>query len=256
MRTSNPALSDDAFRYDSYIGERPLTRSTAMSMNGTVAKTAVLFAILFGGAVVSWTQIAGARLSLNSNPTWMMILIGSFIGALILSLVTCFKPRVAPYTAPVYALLEGIVLGAISQMFEGRFQGIVFQAILLTLGVAGLVLTAYATRLIRATPRFQMMIMLATGGIMMAYLATFVLGFFGVRVPYIHDSGLIGILFSVFVVGIAALNLVLDFDTIERGVERGAPKYMEWYGGFAIMVTMVWLYLEVLRLLSKLRSSD
>ncbi len=172
------------------------------------------------------------------------------------ALATSLKPTWAPITAPLYALIEGFFLGSISAVYEARFNGIVFQAVLLTFGTLFALLFAYRSGMIKATENFKLGVVAATGGIALVYLATIVLGLFGVRIPFIHDSGLIGIGFSLFVVVVAALNLVLDFDFIESGVEHGAPKHMEWYGAFGLMVTLVWLYIEFLRLLSKLQSRN
>jgi uncharacterized YccA/Bax inhibitor family protein len=180
------------------------------------------------------------------------LLVGS-IGGLILALVTVFKKTWAPATAPAYALVQGFALGAISAVMEAKFPGIVMQAVALTFGTLAALLMAYRSGLIRATENFKLGVVAATGGIMLVYLVSFVLSFFGKSIPFIHESGWLGIGFSVFVVIIAALNLVLDFDFIESGVEQRAPKYMEWFGAFGLMVTLVWLYLEILRLLSKLR---
>jgi uncharacterized YccA/Bax inhibitor family protein len=176
------------------------------------------------------------------------------IGGLIVCLVTVFKSAWSPVTAPVYAVLEGLLLGAISAAFNARFQGIVFQAVLLTFGTLGALLLAYRTRVIRATENFRLGVFAATGGIALLYLVSIVLGFFGKSIPFLHSSGTFGILFSLFVVVVAALNLVLDFDFIEQGSNSGAPKYMEWYAAFGLLVTLVWLYLEILRLLAKLSS--
>jgi len=181
-------------------------------------------------------------------------LIGSAIGGFVIAMITVFKKTAAPITAPIYAAVEGILLGILSAFYEMQFPGLVFQAILLTFGTLFALLFAYRSGLIKATENFKLGIVAATGGIALIYLVTFVLGFFGVSIPFIHGSGTIGILFSLFVVVIAALNLVLDFDFIENGTQRGAPKYMEWYAAFGLLVTLIWLYIELLRLLSKLRS--
>ena len=178
------------------------------------------------------------------------------IGGFVAALVTVFKKEWAPVTAPLYALVEGFFLGAISAMYNFMYEGIVLQAVMLTFGTLFALLFAYRSGLIKATENFKLGVVAATGGIALVYLATIVLGFFGVSIPLIHESGLVGIGFSLFVVVIAALNLVLDFDFIETGVEQGAPKYMEWYGAFGLMVTLVWLYIEFLRLLSKLQSRN
>ncbi len=178
------------------------------------------------------------------------------IGGFVVALVTIFKQTWAPVTAPLYALLEGLVIGGVSTIFEAQFPGIVIQAAGLTLGTCLALLLAYKSRLIRATENFKMGVVAATGGIALFYLITLVLGFFGIRIPLLYSNGWMGIGFSLFVVVIAALNLVLDFDFIEQGAARGAPKYMEWYGAFGLMVTLIWLYLEMLRLLAKLRSRE
>ena len=183
------------------------------------------------------------------------LMIFGAIGGFIVAIVTIFKKNWAPITVPIYAILEGLFLGGISQIFEKQFPGIVTQAIILTLGILGALLIAYKTKLIKPTENFKLGVSAATGGIFLVYLINFIMGFFGSSIPMIHESGLMGIGFSIFVVIIAALNLVLDFDFIEQGVELGAPKYMEWYGAFGLMVTLIWLYLEILRLLAKLQSN-
>jgi len=186
----------------------------------------------------------------------MPYILGGAIGGLVFAIATIFKKEWAPVTAPMYALTEGFFLGAISAIFEHRFPGIVMQAVMLTFGTLFALLFAYRSGLIKATENFKLGVVAATGGIALVYLASIVLSFFDIRVPFIHESGVIGIGFSLFVVVIAALNLVLDFDFIESGVEQKAPKYMEWYGAFGLMVTLVWLYVEFLRLLSKLQSRN
>jgi uncharacterized YccA/Bax inhibitor family protein len=193
---------------------------------------------------------------LTWNPTapeqsMQWILIGAIAG-FVVALITIFNKKVAPFTAPLYAVCEGVFLGAVSSMFEKQFPGIVFQAILLTFGTLGSLLLAYTSRLIKVTENFKLGVVAATGGVALFYLVSMIMGFFGVQMPMIYGSGLVGIGFSVVVVIIAALNLVLDFDFIEQGAEQGAPRYMEWYAAFGLVVTLVWLYLEILRLLSKL----
>ena len=183
------------------------------------------------------------------------MMLGLF-GGLICAFVTIFKKQWSAVTAPVYALLEGLVLGGLSATLELRYPGIAIQAVSLTFGTLFVLLFLYRTGVIKVTQKFRLGVFAATGGIMFFYLIEMVLGFFGIQFASINGSGLIGIGFSLIVVGIAALNLVLDFDFIEQGVQYGAPKYMEWYGAFGIMVTLVWLYLEILRLLSKMRSRN
>jgi len=181
---------------------------------------------------------------------------GGSIGGLIVALITVFKKQWASISAPVYALLEGLALGGISSIFEAQFPGIVMQAVGLTFGTLFCLLLAYKSGMIKATENFKMGVVAATGGIFLVYMVSWVLGMFSVRIPFIHESGLMGIGFSLFVVVIASLNLVLDFDFIESGAAQGAPKYMEWYAAFGLMVTLVWLYLEILRLLAKLKDRE
>ena len=223
-----------------------------MTINGTVNKTGFLLLLVGGAAVWSW-QKAAATVPTEQSALypWM---IGSSILGLVIALVTVFKKTAAPYTAPAYAVVEGVFLGILSYFFEMRFPGVVFQAVMLTFCTLFALLFAYRAGLIKATENFKLGIFAATGGIALIYVVSMLLGFFGVSVPYIHEAGVIGIGFSLFVVVIAALNLVLDFDFIENGAERGAPKYLEWYGAFGLLVTLIWLYIELLRLLSKLRS--
>ena len=221
-----------------------------MTISGTVNKTAILLGLVVISALFMWNKVYG----LENPAAYFPWLIGSSIAGLVIAMITIFKKTVAPITAPLYALVEGVVVGVLSAFFETVYPGIVFQATLLTFGTLFALLTAYKSGLIRATENFKLGVAAATGGIFLIYLASFILGFFGVSVPFIHESGWIGIGFSLFVVVIAALNLVLDFDFIENGAKAGAPKYMEWYGAFGLLVTLIWLYIEMLRLLAKLRS--
>jgi uncharacterized YccA/Bax inhibitor family protein len=182
-------------------------------------------------------------------------LIAGGIGGFITALITIFIPKVSPFTAPIYAALEGLVLGAISALFEAMYSGIVIQAVGLTVGVLAVMLFLYGTRIVKVTAKFRIGVIVATGAICLVYLVDIVLSFFSVRMPFIHESGPVGIVFSLVVVVIAAPNLILDFDFIEQGVRQQAPKYMEWYGGFSLLVTLVWLYREILGLLAKIRGS-
>jgi uncharacterized YccA/Bax inhibitor family protein len=248
MRTANPALNSKTF-----AGMRGAAGTAeAMTINGTVNKTALLLIILLIPAMWVWQMFYSSGRPDAVIP-WMSI---GAIGGFIVAIVTVFKKHWAGVTAPIYAALEGLFLGGISAIFEARFPGIVMQAVGLTFGTLFCLLLAYRSGLIKATENFKLGIAAATGGIFVIYMASMLLGFFGVGIPYIHESGIIGIGFSLFVVVIAALNLVLDFDFIERGAEYGAPKYMEWFAAFGLMVTLVWLYIEILRLLSKLRSRN
>ena len=244
MRTANPALNDKTFQQVGTVGY-----SESMTVQGTVNKTGMMLLLLVAGAAYTWSLFN--EKNMESLMMWMMV---GIIGGLITALVTVFKKEWSPITAPVYAVLEGFALGGISAVLEARFEGIVIQAVALTFGTAGCVLIAYKSGVIKATENFKLGIFAATGAIGLIYLVGIIMRFFGSGIPYIHESGLIGIGFSLVVVTIAALNLVLDFDFIEKGAEQGAPKFMEWYAAFGLMVTLIWLYLEILRLLSKLNS--
>jgi len=247
-RTSNPALTKDVFTQT--IDAASATES--MTIGGTVNKTAFLLLLLILSAGYIWMQFVGVE----EPPSLAPWILGGTLGGLIVALIIIFAKRTAPWLSPVYAILEGLALGAISTLMESRFPGIVLQAVALTFATLLILLATYKSGLIKVTENFKLGVVSATGAIALIYVATFVLGFFGINIPYIHGSGVIGIIFSVVVVVIAALNLVLDFDFIETGAERGAPKYMEWYAAFGLIVTLVWLYLEILRLLSKIRGRN
>ena len=243
LRSANPALRENMFTRSATPG------AAVMTIQGTVIKTGALLLALIFAAAYTW--------QLKSTPDVQRIwMFGGLIGGLIAALITVFVPKIAMITAPVYALCEGFMLGAISSFFDAQYKGIVINAVGLTFGTLGCLLFAYMSGWIKATENFKLGVFAATGAIALVYLATMVLGFFGVQIPYIHGSGWLGIGFSLFVVVIAALNLVMDFDFIENGAEQGAPKYMEWYAAFGLLVTLIWLYLEFLRLLAKLRSRD
>jgi uncharacterized YccA/Bax inhibitor family protein len=246
MRTSNPALNDRAFQGEGVaFGE-------GMTLQGTVNKTGVLLICVIATAAWTWNLFMRSPSAETVGP---LALVG-LIGGLIFGFVTIFKKTWAPVTAPIYALLEGLVLGSVSALLELRFPGIAIQSVSLTFGTLVVLLLAYRSGLIRVTDKLRLGVVAATGGIMVFYLLEMALGFFGVRFGAVNGSGAIGIAFSVFVVIIASLNLVLDFDFIEAGARSGAPKYMEWYGAFGLMVTLIWLYFEILRLFSKLRSRN
>ena len=250
MRSSNPALGDKTFEQYSLSGDT----SEVMTINGVVNKSVILLCLMIIPAGYVWKMFFESPSIQEGLPKVQLFLILGLIGGLIFAIVTIFKKRWAPITAPVYALLEGLFLGAISAMMEAQFPGIVIQATALTFGTLFSLLMAYRSGLIKVTDNFRLGVIAATGGIFLIYIVSIVLGFFGTGIPYIHNSGLVGIGFSLFVVVIASLNLVLDFDFIEKGAERRAEKFMEWYAAFGLMITLVWLYIEILRLLSKLRS--
>jgi uncharacterized YccA/Bax inhibitor family protein len=251
IRTANPALSAKSF--GGFVGSsgRAAGRSDgAMTIQGTVNKTGILLTLLVVAAVWPWHLFFEAR-DPAAVTGWLFVgVAGGFVAAL----VTIFKKSWAPVTAPLYAVCEGLALGAISATFEVRYPGIVFQAMALTVGTLFALLAAYKTGVIKATENFKLGVFAATGAIALVYLLSFVLQLIGLPVGFMHSSGWLGIGISLVVVVVAALNLVLDFDFIEQGANQGAPKYMEWYGAFGLMVTLVWLYLEILRLLSKLNS--
>jgi uncharacterized YccA/Bax inhibitor family protein len=244
-RTANPALNKNTF---SQVKGFAL-RDNLMTLQGTVNKTGILLFLALLSAMWVWRQCF-----VYDTPQISLYIWGGAIGGLIAAMVAIFKPTTAPIAAPVYALLEGLFLGGISAIMEARFPGIVIQAVGLTFGTLFALLFAYKSGLIKATENFKLGVTAATGGIFLVYMVSFLLGIFGMNVPFIHGNGIIGIGISGFIVVIAALNLVLDFDFIEHGVEQGAPKFMEWRAALGLMITLVWLYLEILHLLSKLRS--
>jgi uncharacterized YccA/Bax inhibitor family protein len=252
MRTSNPALSGDTFR----TGEAAFGET--MTVSGAVNKTGILIILCVATAAWVWNRFFGA-LAISPEAAMQTVtvpLVAGGIGGFILAMVTIFKKEWSPVTAPLYALLEGLVLGGASAMMEMRFHGIAIQAVSLTFGTLIAMLIAYRSGLIKVTDKLRLGIVAATGGIAVFYFLQFILGFFGVRFNSINGATPLGIGFSIVVVIVAALNLVLDFDLIENGARYGAPKYMEWYGAFALMITLIWLYFEILRLLSKFRSRN
>jgi uncharacterized YccA/Bax inhibitor family protein len=246
MRTANPALNDKTFEGF----RRVMDRDRTMSIQGTVNKTVLLLVVLLLAAAWTW------RLSYTAKDPGVVApwIWGGAVGGFLAGLITVFKKNWAAVTGPVYAVLEGLLLGGLSAMLEVRYPGIVVQAVALTFGTLFGLLMAYKSGLIKATENFKLGVFAATMGIGLVYLATLALGLFGIPMPYIHESGAVGIAFSLFVVIVAALNLVLDFDFIESGAAQGAPDYMEWYAAFGLMVTLIWLYIEILRLLAKMRS--
>lgn len=243
MRTSNPALNDKVFRgLPAAVGE-------TMTLEGTVNKTGIL--LLCTVATAAWTwHLAGDPATLPLD--YALLLVG-LIGGLIFALITTFKKTWSPVTAPIYALLEGLVLGGLSATLEQRFPGIAIESVCLTFGTLLVLLMAYRSGMIKVTAKFRLGVIAATGAIFLFYMAEILLGFFGIHFASVNGSGPLGIGISLVIVCVAALNLVLDFDFIENGVAAGAPKYMEWYGAFGLMVTLIWLYLEMLRLLAKFR---
>ena len=237
LRSGNPVLSKKTF-------DNTISSDNKMTIEGTVNKTAISLFLLVGAGYLTFNTIN------------LVLLIGCGIGGFILAIITVYKKEWAPITVPIYAVLEGGMLGGISYMYNSLYDGIVTNAILLTVGILVSLLIAYRSGYIKATENFKLGIFAATGGIAIVYLINFFMGFFGsgLGVMSVNNASPISIGFSIVVVIIAALNLVLDFDFIEEGAEKWAPKYMEWYGAFGLLVTLIWLYLEILRLLAKLNS--
>lgn len=252
FKSGNPTLTQKMFDKSMHV-EAGLQGT--MSVRGAINKFGFLMLMVIAGAAYNWHLFEQGQSSMVST----LLMVGVF-GGLITGIVISFKPNWAGYLAPLYGLLEGLFIGGISAIlnaaFAEKYPGLIIQAVGLTFGVAIAMFLLYNFRVINATERFKSVIFTATLGIGIFYLLTMVLRLFGVNVGFMTDSSLLSIGISLFIVAIAALNLILDFDMIEQGAERGAPKFMEWYGAFGLMVTLVWLYLEILRLLSKLGSRD
>lgn len=244
MRSGNPVLKISAFS-----GARSGADAGTMTVSGTVNKTLFMTLLLLLTASITW----GRFMSGGAAAIGGLLILGMIVG-IVAALVTIFKKDMAHITAPVYAGAQGLVLGGISAIAESSYPGIAVQAVGGTVGTLLCMLFAYRSGWIKVTDNFRLGVVAATGGIALVYLVSMVMGFFGFR-SSLMDSGILGIGFSLFVVGIAALNLVLDFDAIEAAAAQGAPRKMEWYGAFGLMVTLIWLYMEILRLLSKLRDN-
>ncbi len=245
FQSGNPTLSEKIFN-------RSIEQENAgtMTVRGAINKFGFLLFMVLAGATYTWYLYYN-----NAQQTMTTLMWVGIIGGLITVFAICFKPTLAPYLSPAYGILEGFFLGAISAImndaFKEKYPGLVMQAVGLTFGVAIAMFLLYNFRIIKATERFKSIIFTATAGIAIFYLLTLVLRLFHVNIPFMYDSSALGIGLSIFVVAIAALNLIIDFDMIERGADMGAPKFMEWYGAFGLLVTMVWLYIEMLRLLSR-----
>jgi uncharacterized YccA/Bax inhibitor family protein len=247
FKSSNPALSEKRFK-DTVLDD-VVYGSNTMTVRGTMNKFGIMLLLLMSTAFYAWKEFAEGG---NVQP----LMWTGLIGGLVIAIVLMFKQEWSPYLVPVYALLEGLFIGAISATYDYIFAEkapfIILQAVGLTMGVCIAMYLLYSFRIIKATQKFRAIVTTATAGIMIFYLISFVLSFFGITIPFLHEGSALGIGFSILVVGLAASYLILDFDMIETGSEMGAPKYMEWYGAFGLMVTVVWLYLEILNLLSKL----
>lgn len=242
MRSSNPAMTGKIFE--------KMTADAAggnvMTINGTINKIGLMLLLVVAAASYTWSIVMGA----NPAGATTLALIGG-IGGFITAMVTIFRPKSSPISAPIYAILEGLFLGAISAIINAKYPGIAFQAVLLTIGTLFTMLFLYRSGRIRATPKFRRGVLMATGAVFFAYMISWILSLLGMPMGFMHSSGPLGILISLVVIVIAAMNLILDFDFIERGASMSAPKYMEWYGAFGLMVTLIWLYIEFLRLLSR-----
>jgi uncharacterized YccA/Bax inhibitor family protein len=245
-KTGNPGLNERTFA----AVPRAAVGEERMSLQGTVNKSFLMLTVLLVAALWPWTRFFAA----GGDPAAVSgLMLSGVVGGLIVGLIITFRQTTAPYLALPYAALQGLAIGGISAMFERRYPGIAIQAVGLTFGVMAALLLAYTTKLIRVTEHFRAMVVGATGAIALLYLASFILGFFHIQVPFLNDASPLGIIVSLAIIVVAALNLVMDFDFIQTGVERGAPRYLEWYGAFALILTLVWLYLEILRLLGKTR---
>ncbi len=252
MKTSNPTLNEKFIRNFAYTG----TSTESMTIQGTVNKIAIMLILVTLSASYTWSRVFnGTDIMAGMSSVKMLMMVGG-IGGFITALIISFKQDKAPVLAPIYAILEGLFLGGISAFFESMLPGLVMRAVLLTFAVLFSLLFAYKSRLIKVTQKFKAGVFAATAGIAVAYLISFVLGLFGVNMSFMHGGGTLGLIITVAVVIIAALNLVIDFDFIEKGASQGLPKNYEWYSAFGLMVTLVWLYLEILRLLAILGGRD
>ncbi len=283
MRSSNPALNDKVFEqarvgaaaekepgwaagnaaldhnaldhnalegaYQAPAFRGPVAGEDTMTLNGVAWTSGALLVLVIAAGVFGWNSVDHTS-DVVAMPGWLPLVLFGGLGVAVLTIV---KPKLARFTAPVYALLEGALLGAISALYNSAYDGIVVQAVALTIGVFAVMLFLFATRIIRVTDKLRMGIVAATGAIMLVYVLNLVLSLFGSNLAFLHSSSAMGIGISLLIVGVAAFNLLLDFDFVERGVEAGAPRYMEWYAAFGLLVTLIWLYLELLRLLAKLQ---
>jgi uncharacterized YccA/Bax inhibitor family protein len=275
MRTSNPALNEKVFERELASRRGPTAveadpgwaaaqkayqqpayvpphevRDDVMTLSGVVWAAAALIVLVIGAGAFGWSQVTTSEVAGAQMPGWLFV---TFFAGFGVAILTVFKPTLARFTSPVYALLMGAAVGAISRVYHEAYEGIVVQAVGLTVGIFAMMLFLYATRVIKVTDKLRMGIVAATGAILLVYVASWILRIFGAEMPFIHDSGPLGIGISLLIVGVAAFNLLLDFDLIETGVARRLPRHMEWFCAFGLLVTLIWLYLELLRLLAKLQ---
>lgn len=241
-KSSNPVMGDKV--YEKSTQEGAVQTMERMTVQGAINKSFLLMGVLLCTGAVGW---------MFPNPIMMW---GGAIGGLVIVLLAVWKTHWSPILAPIYAALEGLFVGSISAIYASAFDGIVFHAVSLTMAVLFLMLFIYKTGIIKVTSKFRTGVIMATGAVMLVYVLSFVLGFFGINLPFLHEGGMIGIGISLVIIGIASLNLLLDFDNFDKGEQMGAPKYMEWFSAMGLMITLVWLYIEILRLLAMLSSSD
>lgn len=251
MNSSNPALSKKIFQNNAYSA----TESTVMTVQGTVNKIALMLMLVVASASFTWSKVFAGDIESGMAAVRGLMALGG-IGGFIVALITVFNKKASTITAPIYAILEGLFIGGLSAYFEAMMPGLVLRAVMLTFAVLFALLFAYKSRIINVTQKFRAGVFAATAGIAVAYLFSFILGLFGVNMSFMHGGGTLGLLISIGIVIVAALNLVLDFDFIEKGAEAGLPKYFEWYGAFGLMVTLIWLYIEILRLLAIFANRD
>ncbi|MFG0257925.1 MAG: Bax inhibitor-1/YccA family protein [Phycisphaerales bacterium JB043] len=275
FHSSNPVLSDRAFQPAEVLPKESAQVRTTMTAAGAANKTFMLLGLCAAAAIFTWSMIVPAQ-GIEPKMSPFPFLIGGMLGGLVFFFITWLKPSASPFTAPIYALLEGLVLGSLSAVYALQFAvvenpgalasgdtstfapnyGMVFNALVLTFGILGVMLAVYRSGIIKVTDRFAMILMSAVGAVALLYLVNIIMHFFGASIPFIHSSGPIGIGFSVVVIGLASFMLLLDFEFIVRGAQAGLPRHMEWYAGFGLLVTLVWLYIEILHLLAKLQSRD
>jgi len=247
MKSSNPVMTGKIYEKAGGVS----AGAPVMTINGTINKIGLMLLLVIGAAAYTWKIVMGE----NPGSAGTLALVGA-IGGFIMAMITVFRPQSSAITAPIYAILEGLFLGAISAIINARYPGVAFQAVLLTIGTLFTMLFLYRSGYIRATPKFRRGVMMATGAVFFAYMISWIMGMFGMSVGFMHSNGPLGILINLVIIVIAALNLIMDFDFIEKGSQMGAPKYMEWYGAFGLMVTLIWLYIEFLRLLSRFAGRD
>ena len=242
MRSSNPVMTGRIYEKAGHA----VAGGSVMTISGTINKIGLLLLLVIAAAAYTWNMVMGA----DPGRAGTLAIIGG-IGGFIMAMVTVFRPKSSPITAPIYAILEGLLLGALSAMINASYPGVAFQAVLLTIGTLFTMLFLYRSGRIRATPKFRRGVMMATGAVFFAYMISWIMGLLGMPVGFMHSSGPLGIVINLVIIVIAALNLIMDFDFIEKGSASGAPKFMEWYGAFGLIVTLIWLYIEFLRLLSR-----